>query len=82
MTWKGQCDTRETVTARTTLGRSLAKRLLDTPRTLSSTWISAGAKVSSSDYCEETINELVGGHCMNTQLKEARCIEVFRQMLH
>ena len=66
------------VTARHPPGRSLAKRQLDKPRALSSTWISA--KVSSSDFCEEMINEVVGGHRMNTRRQEAQCIEVFRQM--
>ena len=37
-------------------GRSLAERQLDRPRALSSRWVSARAKVSSSDYCEETMN--------------------------
>ena len=49
------------------LGRSLAERQLDTPRALSSRWVSARLKVSSSDYCEETMNQIAGGHQRNTQ---------------
>ena len=44
------------VTVRASPERSLAKRQLDRPRALSSRWVSARAKISSSDYCEETMN--------------------------
>ena len=44
------------VTVRTFPGRSLAEGQLDRPRALFSRWVSAQAKVSSSDYCEETMN--------------------------
>ena len=52
------------MTGRASPGRSLAERQLDRPRALSSRWVSARAKVSSSDYCEETTKQLVGGHRM------------------
>ena len=51
------------MTVRASSGRSLAERQLDTP--LSTRWASARAKVSSSDYCEETMNQLVGRHRRN-----------------
>ena len=44
------------VTVRASPGRSLAERQLERPRALSSRWVSVRAKVSSSDYCEETMN--------------------------
>ena len=44
------------VTVRASPERSLAERQLDRPRALSSRWVSARAKISSSDYCEETMN--------------------------
>ena len=44
------------VTVRASPGRSLAERQLDRPRALSSRWVSAQEKVSSSDYWEETMN--------------------------
>ena len=44
------------VTERASPGKSLAERQLDRPRALSSKWFSAPVKVSSSDYCEETMN--------------------------
>ena len=44
------------VTVRASPGMSLAERQLDRPRALPSRWVSARAKVSSSDYCEETMN--------------------------
>ena len=44
------------VTVRASPGRSLAERQLDRPRASSSRWVSARAKVFSSDYCEETMN--------------------------
>ena len=53
------------VPVRASPGRSLAERQLDRPRALSSRWVSAQAKVSSSDYCEETTKQLVGGHRTN-----------------
>ena len=53
---------------------------LDIPRALSSRWVSARAKVSSSDYNEETMNQLVVGHWTNTRGQEALRIEVFWQM--
>ena len=53
------------MTVRAYPGRSLAERQLDRPRALSSRWVSAQAKVSSSDYCEETTKQLVGGHRTN-----------------
>ena len=57
--------------ARAPPGRSLAERNLDKPRVLPSTWVSAQAKVSSSDFCEETINDAVREHQMNTRRLEA-----------
>ena len=69
-----------TRTVHTFPGRSLAERQLNTPRALSSRWVSARAKVSGSDYCEEVMNELVGRDQMNTQGQEAQCIELFWQM--
>ena len=41
------------MTVRASPGRFLAERQLDTPRELSSRWVSEGATVSSSNYCEE-----------------------------
>ena len=45
------------VTVCASSGRSSAERQLDTPRALSSRWVSARVKISSSD-CEETMNQL------------------------
>ena len=49
-------DRQSPVTVRASPGRSLAERQLDRPRALSSRLVSARAKVSSSDYCEEMMN--------------------------
>ena len=68
------------VTVRASPGRSLAERQLDRPRPFSSRWVSVPAKVSSSDYCEETMKLLLGAHRTSTRGQEARRIEVFRQM--
>ena len=57
-------------------GRSLAEWQLDTPRALSSSCVSTQAKISSSDYCQEMINKLVGGHRMNTWRQDTAYIGV------
>ena len=70
------------MTVHTSPGRSLAERQLDTLRALSCRWVSARAKVSSSDYCEETMYQLVGVHRWNTRGQDRGTrIEVFLQML-